>query len=107
MTRRVILHPIKPILTNVVTDIDEESTSVSSIPVNRYDIKYVRAFCRGRWGDDWFSVSKSEKYNRKKLAVAAFHECLPNVDNTTDAEQLGRKYIEGHKQNDQFKGDDY
>jgi hypothetical protein len=95
MTRRVILHPIKPVLTNFVTD--EESTSVSSIPVNRYDIKYVRAFCRGRWGDDWFSVSKSEKYNRKKLAVAAFEACLPSVDNTTEAENLGRTYEKGDR----------
>ena len=100
-----MLHLTNLVLTNLVPDIDEVAPT-TSVPVNRYDIKYVRAFCRGRWGDDWFE-SKSEKFNRKKLAVAAFHECLPNVDNTTDAEKLGRKYIEGHKQNDTFKGDDY
>jgi len=100
-----MLHLTNLVLTNVLTETNEVAPT-TNVPVGRYDIKYIRAFCRGRWGDDWFEP-KSEKYNRKKFAVAAFHECLPNVDNTTMAEQLGRKYIEGHKQNDTFKGDDY
>ena len=88
-----MLHLINPVLTNVVTETDEVAPT-TNVPVNRYDIKYIRAFCRGRWGDDWFEP-KSEKYNRKKLAVAAFATALPNVDSTAEAENLGGTYDKG------------